>query len=471
MLLAGSCDWLEVSPSNEVNEEDLFAKGSGYRNALNGIYLNMSDNSLYGRNLSYGFIEVLGHQYLPEHLKNTGSYYKTYQFLYDDTDVKSFISAMWSKGYNVIASCNNLIHNISEADAMLFDGVEMEKNMIWGEALALRALMHFELLRMFAPSMEVDDGKAYIPYVDEYPVINTTYYTNAEILKKIEADFKEARRLVAMCDVEQHPEWMQYDVRMRGDGVTTDLPDDVFYAFRGYRMNYYAITAWMARMYMWAKDYDAAFSCSEEVINSTYKDRAYFDFINSAELSKDKKDSKSLIFTISHNNVLTDEYKPFTNNGSENLFLFSKDDIYDEELEKKEDVRGKDEMLTLVTGASYCSRKYLIEEGTIGYDMIPMLRLSELYYIVGEYYARNNQLDKAGAALDVVRRARGLMLALPEPSSLDAFYKEMIKEMRKELIGEGQLYFLYKRLNMKEPFDMDEKNVNFVFEHPENEDI
>ena len=47
----------------------------------------------------------------------------------------------------------------------------------------------------------------------------------------------------------------------------------------------------------------------------------------------------------------------------------------------------------------------------------------------------------------------------------------MIKEMRKELIGEGQLYFLYKRLNMKEPFDMDEKNVNFVFEHPENEDI
>lgn len=115
---------------------------------------------------------------------------------------------MWSKGYNVIASCNNLIHNISEADAMLFDGVEMEKNMIWGEALALRALMHFELLRMFAPSMEVDDGKAYIPYVDEYPVITTTYYTNAEILKKIEADFKEARRLVAMCDVEQHPEWM-----------------------------------------------------------------------------------------------------------------------------------------------------------------------------------------------------------------------------------------------------------------------
>ena len=58
MLLAGSCDWLEVSPSNEVNEEDLFAKGSGYRNALNGIYLNMSDNSLYGRNLSYGFIAV-----------------------------------------------------------------------------------------------------------------------------------------------------------------------------------------------------------------------------------------------------------------------------------------------------------------------------------------------------------------------------------------------------------------------------
>lgn len=196
--------------------------------------------------MSYGFIEVLGHQYILDNLKTTSSYYKAAQFQYDDTDVKSVISNLWTNGYNVIASCNNLIYNVSNADSEIFEGLEMEKNMIWGEALALRALVHFDILRMFAPSMETDDGKAYIPYVDAYPVISTTYYTNAEILEKIETDLTEARKLVATCDVEQHPEWLLSKLRMLGKGTTDELPEDVFYAFRGYRLNYYAITALMA---------------------------------------------------------------------------------------------------------------------------------------------------------------------------------------------------------------------------------
>ena len=36
LLTMSSCSWLDVSPSNEVNEEDMFSKGDGYRNALNG---------------------------------------------------------------------------------------------------------------------------------------------------------------------------------------------------------------------------------------------------------------------------------------------------------------------------------------------------------------------------------------------------------------------------------------------------
>lgn len=40
-LCTASCsDWLDVSPSNQVNGDKLFEIGDGYRNALNGIYLN-----------------------------------------------------------------------------------------------------------------------------------------------------------------------------------------------------------------------------------------------------------------------------------------------------------------------------------------------------------------------------------------------------------------------------------------------
>ena len=47
--------------------------------------------------------------------------------------------------------------------------------MIWGEALGLRALIHFDMLRMFAPSRLKDEGKAYIPYDDVYPTIVQSY--------------------------------------------------------------------------------------------------------------------------------------------------------------------------------------------------------------------------------------------------------------------------------------------------------
>lgn len=92
LLTMSSCSWLDVSPSNEVNEEDMFSKGDGYRNALNGLYLKLSESSFYGRNLSWGFIEVLGQQYLTDFMERTSTYYKAAGYKYDDADVKSVIS-------------------------------------------------------------------------------------------------------------------------------------------------------------------------------------------------------------------------------------------------------------------------------------------------------------------------------------------------------------------------------------------
>lgn len=99
--------------------------------------------------------------------------------------------------------------------------------------------------------------------------------------------------------------------------------------------------------------------------------------------------------------------------------------------------------------------------------MIPVLRLSEMYYIMAEYYARNSNFGEAGKALDVVRVARGIISKPSNILSLEGFYTEMLKEVRKELIGEGQLYFQYKRLDKKSFAD----NVKFVFDRPTNEEI
>lgn len=473
MLLMSSCSWLEVAPSNQVNEDDLFSKGDGYRNALNGIYLKLSDAPLYGKNLSWGIVEVLGQQYLPDFFDRTETYYKASQYKYDDKDVKSVISTIWSSGYNGIASCNNLLRQVSESDPAFFVEGEMERSLIWGETLALRALFHFEMLRMFAPSMEVNDGKRYIPYVDSYPVISTTYYTNAEILQKIEADLLKARDLVAVCDIEKHPVWMETGYRMFADGLSDELPEELFFAYRGYRMNYYAITALLARIYLWEKEYKKAFDAAEIVANASYNETKLFEFVKSTELKDDMKDSGSLIFVTS-DITLQEDFKPYTLSSSKNQFLFDGNAVYeipanlDNPTKPKEieDQRATGSMLGMVNGVHF-SKKYLIEGESTGYDMVPVLRLSEMYYIMAEYYARNSNFKDAGKMLDVVREARGIISKPSNILSLEHFYSELLKEIRKELMGEGQLYFQYKRLDQKS-FATD---VKFVFDRPTDEDI
>lgn len=457
MLLMSSCSWLDVAPSNEVNEDEL-----DLRNALNGIYLKLSATTLYGSNLSYGFIEVLGHQYLPEYMETTSTYYKASEFKYDDADVKSVISNLWSNGYNGIASCNHLIQMVDEAAPADFQELEMEKNLIHGEALALRALFHFDILRMFAPSMEVDDGKAYMPYVDLYPVISTTYYSNAEILKKIEDDLVKARDLVAMCDVKEHPGWMETQCRMFAKGINSELPNDVFFAYRGYRINYYAITALLARVYMWEKEYEKAYNMAKEVIEANMDDSKFFGFTDPTNLKEDMKDSESILFTLSRI-TLEEEYRPYTDVNGKTRFWFNKSDIFGD---SQEDKRASSAMVE-AAGDVYYSKKYLIAEGTNDYDMIPVLRLSEMYYIVAEYAARIGDFTTAKNAMETVCSARGMISKIFNFVSLDNFLDELVKEVRKELIGEGQLYFLYKRLDRKSFAD----DVKFVFDHPENEDI
>lgn len=467
-LLCGSCsDWLDVAPSNQVNEKEMFGTGDGYRNALNGAYLNISGFSMYGSNLTWGFIDVLGQQYKPNLLKATEVYSKAVDYKYDDSDVKGVISTIWSVGYNDIANCNNLIRNISNEDPRLFTENELEKNMIWGEALALRAFLHFDILRMFAPSMKKDDKKAYIPYVDTYPATSTTYLNNTEILKKVEKDLLQAKDLLAGCDtVGSRREWMSTGYRMLAEGVDGVLPKELFFAYRGFRMNYYAITGLLARVYCWGGRYEDAFKQAKEVVEATYengKDRydRCFDFVNSSTLDENLKDYNSIILAFS-NQELTEKYTTYTSNSAENHSLFMLDiAAYENSLE---DERGK-VMLGDYKGNKY-SRKYTIPKGTPGADMIPVLRLSEMYYIMGEYYAHTGDFKKAGEMLDAVRSARGIISKSLAVSSVEEFETELLKEIRKELVGEGQLYFQYKRLDRK-PAD----NAQFVFARPNSEDI
>ena len=467
IVTTGCSDWLNVAPSNQVNEENLFSTGNGYRNALNGVYLDLGTSTLYGQNLSWGFMDLIAQYYSPVELNKERVYYQALNYKFEHTDVKSIISSIWSRSYNNIANCNNLINQVSNASPSLFEQGELEKNMIHGEALALRAFIHFEILRMFAPAMMKDDHKAYMPYVDVYPTFVPAYETNEEILKKVVADLKEAKRMLAQCDItEEHREWMAINPRMLGIDLSAGdiAEEDVFFAFRGYRMNYYAITAILARVYFWNGEYELAYNEAKEVLDATYDDdgQKCFSFMEYLELGNNMKDYNSIIMCF-FNKTLQEDYEPFITKSSKDVFYLA--DF--EKGEKELDQRLLEDMIGSERSNKY-SRKYDIPLGTNGSDMIPGIRLSEMYYIMGEYFARTNNFIKAGEMLDEVRFNRGIITTNLKNTitTLDGYHTEMIKDMRKEFVGEGQLFFQYKRLDKKPA-----KNAIFVFEKPDNEDV
>ena len=84
----------------------------------------------------------------------------------------------------------------------------------------------------------------------------------------------------------------------------------------------------------------------------------------------------------------------------------------------------------------------MAQTGKIQNTMIPMLRLGEMYLIAAE--SQSDVLANGTSYVNTLRRNRGIS------TSLEALTPELLKyEYIRELYGEGQLFYLYKRLFSK----------------------
>lgn len=94
----------------------------------------------------------------------------------------------------------------------------------------------------------------------------------------------------------------------------------------------------------------------------------------------------------------------------------------------------------VASGSNRYFYKYsdMVSTGSIKNTMIPMLRLGEMYLIAAE--SQSDDLTKGVTYVNALRRNRGV-------SSLSTLTADMLKyEYIRELYGEGQLFYLYKRM-------------------------
>lgn len=114
------------------------------------------------------------------------------KFEYTNTQVSASIESAWGIAYNIIANANDLLQNVEKASNDIFAEGEMERKMIMGEAYACRALIHFELLRLFAPALVNDDGRnIYSLCRVLIPVLSASKLGVKPYLEKVIADLEK----------------------------------------------------------------------------------------------------------------------------------------------------------------------------------------------------------------------------------------------------------------------------------------
>lgn len=420
-----SCEsWVDVTPNDRIAESKAFEQLKGYQKQLNGLYSAMNKNSLYGQNLT-AIVDVMAQYY------DAPPIYSLYaSYMYEVNDMKNSMSNIWSQGYRLISNANTIIEHTEGNDVPLTD---VQRKRIRGEALAVRAFMHFDLLRLFGPMPSALNEQA-IPYQVSSKLEVQPIETGQQIMAKIKADLNEAITLLQETEPLLIPD--------RYEAIDIES--------RPYCMNVFAVKAVLARVYLWEGDRTSAYRLATEVINQA---EPFFPYTPATTAGNEDNRcfASEVLFGMYDTSRQTGIFNALFNPTLGKTYLLTAfgglsggrlDSWYDDQ----NDYRYKSWAVDVIDGSDvlYNSKfKNVPDGGTINY-LVPLVRMGEMYLIAAEC---SDNIEEAYRFVNTLRERRNChALDINEETALE----NIIAEYRREFLGEGQLFFLYKRLGLTE---------------------
>lgn len=474
MLMNSACeDWLDVKPKSELDADELFSSEKGYSEALTGVYAAMTEESLYGEKLTWGLLDLWAGNYTRWAIEWNNDV--KYAYKHDDpeqwAETIEKIDGIWSDMYEQIANLNEILGTIDKNKAV-FTGDNYE--VIKGEAMGLRAFLHFELLRMFGPDYASGKDTEAIPFVQELTTLVSPLLTVDEMLSVLIKQLQDAIVLL-----EKDPMFLG----TTPSSVLASLPSGSYSNYveswhnRRFHFNYYAAWATLARVYLWKGDKANALSAAKVIIDAQ---ETRFPWVENDNLihigstsesyrNQDRTFATEHIFALNIRNI---------QNYTEGLIYYtgSMSNLFSSDISafggNYSDPR-LNYLFSSVGGNYTVLSKFDQGEQVYSFfkERMPLIRLSEMYYIAAEC---ESEQSTAIGYLEKVREHRGLSAnPLPATMSPTAFQKEIENEYRKEFCGEGQLWFYYKRHQVSTIPNM--TNFNrldlYTFDRPEDEDL
>lgn len=426
----GCSNFLDINPKGEVFDKDMFESAEGYEDAVYGIYAELGTES-------YLYSDY--YMWLPEALScnvrtTSGGLMYMSQGMWTHTESNPIRNQIWAKTYTVINHINNILDHIEEGGDNEFRYTPLYK----GECLALRALLHFELLKLYgAPewASEADKAKA-IPYVTEYSFDITPFSSNGQVYEKIIADLKEAEKYLA------EDETLLPAARDNGRGGG-------FTSCRIIHMNLYAVQALLARIYWYRNDMENAALYARKVIDSkkfTFRGTAEFNQPDNGTL-----DLNETIFGLYSIVAQTSNAKQYGLSGSSSSSTFSLADdyrsLYESGTSSVVDFRlsawfddSEQRLRKMANITYYNSSETYSGKSILGVNVI---RIPEMYYIMAEALLESDP-DAATEYYDDAVSTRGLDRLSDSGSQVNADL--IYLERRKEFYGEGLHWMNMKRL-------------------------
>lgn len=408
---------LDAKPESDLDASTRFKNIEDYQFALLGAYSFFQSTSYYSgtdaRSNAFACLpDMLGDD-LRETGENLGNelIFSRWRFAEDENQIE----LTWLNAYKVIMQANLCLRNIDNFSATSPGAV----NRIKGQALAIRALVHFDLLRYWADTYNRNTDTLGVPYITEYnyeqkPARATIRANYASI----ENDLKTA--LTLFSDIDE-------DINVAGERAYIDAN---------------AANALLARMFLYSGQMDSAVKYSTFVIDEIpLASRADFPGIWT-DVNIDEV-VWSLSYDAGQGLIAGNVYAPDVDRSQ---YEPSVDllDLYDAAKDVRYNAYFKDISDRIVLSKYIAKNSRLKKpDGVVNFKAI---RTAEMYLIRAEAYARLAAPNFVAAMKDLndLRAAR-ITGYVPEVLTGAALLDAIELERRKELIAEGHRFFDLKR--------------------------
>jgi hypothetical protein len=434
MIITASCkkSFLDLKPYDQVPAQSAITDETEMATALNGAYFSLhtdhfNDPDNDGSNLFDRTLPLIG-DLLADNvaivIDNSNRYTDVFNYSYLNTN--SWAADTWAAGYSTILSLNNIIN----ADIP----VTATSSQLKGEALTLRALVYFYLVRLYAKPYTVDPNADGVPLTLTYdPSLKPSRSKVSEVYEQIEKDLTDAFAMM------------------------TNTSKNSSYITK------YVARTLEAKVALTKGDWATAKTAAEDVVNnggySLSPASGYVAYWNDPAPVSNKLET---IFEVSNDGV--------SNNGNNSLAyfydpagygdVFAVDALYN--LYSVTDVRKQ-----LITPGAKSGQpinivlKYPNGSNPNDKDNDKILRYSDILLILAEANARTGNEEDSRQWLNEVAQKRDPSFS-GYTSSGQTLINDIIQERRKELAFEGDRYWDLARLNQ------DVVRINLNNNYPSN---